>query len=90
MSETYQLTYTTVVILKNGKLKREELRLVQRVLVSLNMLAQLLRFPYKQDKCLCCLMPRCGPRFGRSSVSLKRSRIKKAKTSKRGVVKQIG
>ncbi|MBJ6111286.1 hypothetical protein JAO73_19860 [Hymenobacter sp. BT523] len=43
--EAHQLTYTNIVNLKNGKLKREEPRLVQRVLGSLDMPTQLLRFP---------------------------------------------
>ncbi|QKG55033.1 hypothetical protein [Hymenobacter sp. BRD67] len=43
--EAHQLTYTNVVNLKNGKLKRDEPRLVQRVLASLGIPAQLLRFP---------------------------------------------
>ncbi|SHL96279.1 hypothetical protein [Hymenobacter psychrotolerans] len=43
--ETHQLTYTNIVNLKNGKLKREEPRLVQRVLGSLGLPAQQLRFP---------------------------------------------
>ncbi|MDU0372340.1 hypothetical protein ACFST9_13610 [Hymenobacter monticola] len=43
--ETHQLTYTNIVNLKNGKLKREEPRLLQRVLSSLGLPAQQLRFP---------------------------------------------
>lgn len=40
-----QLTYTNVVNLKNGNLKREEPRLVQRLLRSLDVPNELVRFP---------------------------------------------
>ncbi|GAA4363937.1 hypothetical protein GCM10023185_33020 [Hymenobacter saemangeumensis] len=43
--ETHRLTYTNIVNLKNGKFRREEPRLVQRVLGSLGIPAQQLRFP---------------------------------------------
>lgn len=43
--EAQQLPYTSVVGLKNGTLKREEPRLVQRVLLSLSVPTGLVRFP---------------------------------------------
>ena len=43
--ETRQFNYTNVVGLKNGTLKREEPRLVQRLLRSFNVPAELLRYP---------------------------------------------
>jgi hypothetical protein len=43
--ETHHLTYTNVVNLKNGKLKREEPRLVQRVLSTLAVPTELLQYP---------------------------------------------
>jgi hypothetical protein len=54
--ETHQLTYTNIVNLKNGKLKRDEPRLVQRVLGSLGITAQLLRFP-PTSKTPCFVLP---------------------------------
>ena len=43
--EAQQFTYTNVVGLKNGTLKREEPRLVRRVLLSLSVPTELVRFP---------------------------------------------
>lgn len=43
--EAQQLTYTNVVGLKNGTSKRQEPRLVQRLLRSFDVPAEVLRFP---------------------------------------------
>lgn len=43
--EAQKFTYTNIVGLKNGTLKREEPRLVQRVLLSLSVPTELIRFP---------------------------------------------
>jgi len=43
--EIHQLTYTNVINLKNGKLKREEPRLVQRLLGTLAVPTELLHYP---------------------------------------------
>ncbi len=43
--EMHQLTYTNVINLKNDKLKREEPRLVQRLLGTLAVPTELLNYP---------------------------------------------
>lgn len=52
----HQLTYTNVINLKNGKLKREEPRLVQRLLGTLAVPTELLHFPLG-SKTPCFLLP---------------------------------
>lgn len=42
---THQLTYTNVINLKNGKLKREESRFVQRLLSTLAVPTELVHYP---------------------------------------------
>ena len=54
--ETHQLTYTNIINLKNGKLKREEPRLVQRLLGTLAMPTELLQYPLN-SKTPCFLFP---------------------------------
>ncbi|GGG59453.1 hypothetical protein [Hymenobacter glacieicola] len=54
--ETHQLTYTNVINLKNGKLKREEPRLVQRLLGTLAVPTELLHYPLG-SKTPCFLLP---------------------------------
>jgi hypothetical protein len=54
--ETHQLTYTNVINLKNGKLKREEPRLVHRVLGTLAMPTELLHYPLG-SRTPCFLLP---------------------------------
>ena len=54
--ESHQLTYTNVVNLKNGKLKREEPRLVKRLLGTLDMPTELLQYPLN-SKTPCFLLP---------------------------------
>ena len=53
--ETHLLTYTNVINLKNGKLKREEPRLVQRLLSTLAVPTELLHYP--PGKTPCFLLP---------------------------------
>ena len=54
--ETYQLTYTNVINLKNDKLKREEPRLVHRLLNTLAVPNELLHYP-PDSKTACFLLP---------------------------------
>lgn len=54
--EMYQLTYTNVISLKNDKLKREEPRLVQRLLNTLAVPTELLHYP-PGSKTPCFLLP---------------------------------
>lgn len=62
--ETHQLTYTNVINLKNGKLKREEPRLVQRLLGTLAVPTKLLHYPPgSRPPAFCCRTPKRWPRF---------------------------